>query len=187
MSSTLYLPLLPEGTTQAMVHKHFKNAPGYDSCRVRHGKGSALIGFIEFTTPAAANEARFRMDNCFFNGVNLRIEFSKRDPTDRSGEGNSTLFVSHLPPDTTKRELGHLFRPFNGYRSMRMQVREHLPLEQRVFAFVEFDTNDNAQACLEAMEGYLFSEGDDDPVVVEFARTRTYHRTEEPPLLRTRE
>ncbi len=171
-----------------LLHNHFKNVPGFVSCRLRHGKPTAaspnpLIGFIEFETPEDAKECLQRMDNCYFYGQTIALNFAKSILQGRPSTG-TTVFVSKLPPDTTQRELGHLFRPFNGYISLRFQQREHPNPFKRAFAFVEFDTVENAAACIAAMQQYYFSEDDDVPITVEFA-VSTSSRSDRP-VVRTR-
>ncbi|XP_021910925.1 RNA-binding protein 1-like, partial [Carica papaya] len=39
-------------------------------------------------------------------------------------DASSTLYVEGLPPDCTKREVAHIFRPFVGYREVRIVSKE---------------------------------------------------------------
>ncbi|XP_031263256.1 RNA-binding protein 2-like [Pistacia vera] len=37
---------------------------------------------------------------------------------------SNTLYVEGLPPDTTRREVAHIFRPFVGYKEVRLVSKE---------------------------------------------------------------
>ena len=52
----------------------------------------------------------------------LLISFSKAacmvqaiDPAELPPDASTTLYLERLPQDVTKRELAHIFRPFEGY------------------------------------------------------------------------
>eukprot|EP00276_Gloeochaete_wittrockiana_P012167 CAMPEP_0184370838 /NCGR_PEP_ID=MMETSP1089-20130417/163058_1 /TAXON_ID=38269 ORGANISM="Gloeochaete wittrockiana, Strain SAG46.84" /NCGR_SAMPLE_ID=MMETSP1089 /ASSEMBLY_ACC=CAM_ASM_000445 /LENGTH=381 /DNA_ID=CAMNT_0026713509 /DNA_START=32 /DNA_END=1177 /DNA_ORIENTATION=+ len=94
-------------------------------------------------------------------------------PTPRSlAEPSSTLYIEGLPLDATEREVSHLFRPFPGYRSVRICAKESKQ-HNRVFllCFVEFDSKHQASMAHEHLQGYKFSETDRKGLRINYAKT----------------
>ena len=179
-SLTLFIPTLPAGTTATQLEDHFKNAAGFASCRIRAGRDDCPIGFVVFETLKNAEEAMLAMKNSPFHGFQIKLMYSSDQSRSQlefctSGHGQ-TLYLSQLPPDATKRELGHIFRQFYGFLEIQMFIREHKPLDQRVGAFILFETPEHAALCLGSLRYYRFSESDQKPIHIEFARgpTRTF-------------
>ncbi|KAH7574405.1 hypothetical protein ACOSP7_008505 [Xanthoceras sorbifolium] len=75
------------------------------------------------------------------------------------GESN-ILFVDGLPTDCTRREVGHLFRPFIGYRDIKVVHREPRRSGDRamVLCFVVFVDSKCALTAMEALQGYKFDD-----------------------------
>uniref|UniRef100_A0A2P2KDT0 Nucleic acid binding protein n=1 Tax=Rhizophora mucronata TaxID=61149 RepID=A0A2P2KDT0_RHIMU len=91
-------------------------------------------------------------------------------PPDATG----TLFVEGLPPDCTRREVAHIFRPFVGYKEVRLVSKESRrpggdPL---ILCFVDFLSPAHAATAKDALQGYIFDEHDRDSVHLrlQFAR-----------------
>ncbi|KAJ4829170.1 hypothetical protein Tsubulata_007031 [Turnera subulata] len=107
-----------------------------------------------------------------------------KDRTMRMGSGrpdvslppdaSSTLFVEGLPPDCTRREVSHIFRPFVGYKEVRLVSKEsrHPGGNPLVLCFVDFLSPAHAATALDALQGYDFDEHDRDSVRLrlQFAR-----------------
>lgn len=76
-----------------------------------------------------------------------------------SDTATCTLFVEGLPLDATEREVSHIFRPFDGFLSLRLRptVSKRDPLISFVLCFVEFDSPQRAAAALDARQAYQFS------------------------------
>ncbi|CAM8961299.1 hypothetical protein QQ045_005664 [Rhodiola kirilowii] len=75
------------------------------------------------------------------------------------GESN-ILFVDGLPKDCTRREVGHLFRPFIGFKEIRVVHKEARRSGDKamVLCFVEFDDSKCALTAMEALQGYKFDD-----------------------------
>ncbi|KAK4422204.1 RNA-binding protein 1 [Sesamum alatum] len=75
------------------------------------------------------------------------------------GESN-ILFVDGLPTDCTRREIGHLFRPFIGFREIRVVHKEARRRGDKamVLCFVEFTDAKCALTAMEALQGYKFDD-----------------------------
>ncbi|KAI3454162.1 hypothetical protein Pfo_010825 [Paulownia fortunei] len=76
-----------------------------------------------------------------------------------AGESN-ILFVNGLPTDCTRREIGHLFRPFIGFRELRVIHKEPRRRGDKamVLCFVEFTDAKCALTAMEALQGYKFDD-----------------------------
>ncbi|XP_022880350.1 RNA-binding protein 1-like isoform X1 [Olea europaea var. sylvestris] len=76
-----------------------------------------------------------------------------------AGESN-ILFVDGLPNDCTRREIGHLFRPFIGFRELRVVHKEPRRTGDKamVLCFVEFSDAKCALTAKEALQGYKFDD-----------------------------
>ncbi|XP_071686062.1 uncharacterized protein [Rutidosis leptorrhynchoides] len=71
---------------------------------------------------------------------------------------SNVLFVDALPPDCTRREVSHLFRPFVGFKEIRLVHKEPRNIGDKtiVLCFVEFSDSNHALSALEALQGYKF-------------------------------
>ncbi|KAL9227227.1 hypothetical protein vseg_002947 [Gypsophila vaccaria] len=76
-----------------------------------------------------------------------------------SSESN-ILFVDGLPTDCTRREVGHIFRPFIGFKDIKVIHKE--PRRSRdkamVLCFVEFNDPKCALTAMDALQGYKFDD-----------------------------
>lgn len=51
----------------------------------------------------------------------------------------STIYVEGIPIDATEREVAHIFRPFVGFKSVRLVPREKNPDEKLMLCFADFE------------------------------------------------
>ncbi|KAL6216822.1 PREDICTED: uncharacterized protein LOC101308481 [Fragaria vesca subsp. vesca] len=101
-------------------------------------------------------------------GPSVSTDISReRSVPSRSGDGlpvlkgeSNILFVDGLPTDCTRREVGHLFRPFIGYREIRVVHKEPRRSGDKamVLCFVEFVDPKCALTAMEALQGYKFDD-----------------------------
>lgn len=79
-------------------------------------------------------------------------------------DASSTLYVEGLPPDSTRREVAHIFRPFVGYKEVRLVSKEskHRGRDPLVLCFVDFTSPACAATALSALQGYKINEHDRD-------------------------
>ncbi|KAG7037705.1 RNA-binding protein 2 [Cucurbita argyrosperma subsp. argyrosperma] len=77
-----------------------------------------------------------------------------------SAQESNILFVDGLPTDCTRREVGHLFRPFIGYKDIRVVHKEPRRRGDKatVLCFVEFIEARYSRAAMEALQGYKFDD-----------------------------
>ncbi|XP_059667273.1 RNA-binding protein 1-like isoform X2 [Cornus florida] len=89
-------------------------------------------------------------------------------------DATNTLFVEGLPANCTRREVSHIFRPFVGYKEVRLVTKEsrHVGGDPLVLCFVDFQSPAHAATALDALQGYKFDEHDRDSVNLrlQFAR-----------------
>ncbi|GAB4861140.1 hypothetical protein Ancab_036297 [Ancistrocladus abbreviatus] len=79
-------------------------------------------------------------------------------------DASNTLYVEGLPSDTTRREVAHIFRPFVGYKEVRLVSKEskHRGGDPIILCFVDFDNPACAATAMSALQGYRMDEHDSD-------------------------
>ncbi|KAA8537879.1 hypothetical protein F0562_027541 [Nyssa sinensis] len=79
-------------------------------------------------------------------------------------DASNTLYVEGLPPDSTRREVAHIFRPFVGYKEVRLVSKEskHRGRDPLILCFVDFINPACAATALSALQGYEMDEHDPD-------------------------
>ncbi|KAK2980121.1 hypothetical protein RJ640_019544 [Escallonia rubra] len=101
--------------------------------------------------------------------INERPEsLGKVDGLPAATAESNVLFVDGLPNDCSRREVGHLFRPFIGFREIRVVHKEPRRSGDKalVLCFVEFTDAKCALTALEALQGYKFdNKKPDSPVL----------------------
>ncbi|GAB2223504.1 hypothetical protein Droror1_Dr00017645 [Drosera rotundifolia] len=89
-------------------------------------------------------------------------------------DASNTLYVEGLPYNTSRREVAHIFRPFVGYKEVRLVNKEprHSGGDPILLCFVDFASPAHAATAKDAIQGYKFDEHDrDSPVLrLQFAR-----------------
>ncbi|KAI3712505.1 hypothetical protein L1987_71062 [Smallanthus sonchifolius] len=89
-------------------------------------------------------------------------------------DASNTLFIEGLPSDCSRREVAHIFRPFVGYREVRLVTKgsRHSSGDPFVLCFVDFESPAEAATAKDALQGYKFDEHDRDSVSLrmQFAR-----------------
>ena len=112
-------------------------------------------------------------------GLGFKDAQALRDPLRRPedhlpADASNTLFVEGLPTNCTRREAAHIFRPFVGFKEVRLVNKEpkHPGGEPLVLCFVDFANASCAATALEALQGYKFDENERDSTSLrlQFAR-----------------
>ncbi|MCL7034067.1 hypothetical protein MKW94_026536 [Papaver nudicaule] len=72
-----------------------------------------------------------------------------------SPDASNTLFVEGLPANCTRREVSHIFRPFVGFKEVRLVSKEsrHSGGDPLVLCFVDFINPAQAATALDALQG----------------------------------
>ncbi|XP_052210459.1 RNA-binding protein 1-like isoform X2 [Diospyros lotus] len=84
----------------------------------------------------------------------------KVDGLPHAARDSNILFVDGLPTDCSRREVGHLFRPFIGFKDIRVVHKEPRRSGDKalVLCFVEFADAKCALTAMEALQGYKFDD-----------------------------
>ncbi|CAN6439010.1 unnamed protein product [Victoria cruziana] len=89
-------------------------------------------------------------------------------------DASNTLFIEGLPTDSTQREVAHIFRPFLGYKEVRLVTKNprNPGGNPVVLCFVDFINANCAATALGILHGYKMDEQDpSSPVLkMQFAR-----------------
>ncbi|GAB2293939.1 hypothetical protein Dimus_028153 [Dionaea muscipula] len=89
-------------------------------------------------------------------------------------DATNTLFVEGLPFSSSRREVAHIFRPFVGYKEVRLVTKDSRQSggDPLVLCFVDFASPAHAATAMDAIQGYKFDEHDRDSSILrlQFAR-----------------
>ncbi|XP_059280089.1 RNA-binding protein 2-like isoform X1 [Lycium ferocissimum] len=79
-------------------------------------------------------------------------------------DASNTLYIEGLPSDSSRREVAHIFRPFVGYKEVRLVRKEskHRGGDPLILCFVDFVDPACAATALSALQGYKMDEHDPD-------------------------
>eukprot|EP01105_Mastigella_eilhardi_P022300 TRINITY_DN548_c0_g2_i2.p1 TRINITY_DN548_c0_g2~~TRINITY_DN548_c0_g2_i2.p1 ORF type:complete len:362 (+),score=69.12 TRINITY_DN548_c0_g2_i2:92-1087(+) len=90
-----------------------------------------------------------------------------------SAESSPTLFVEGVPSDVTEREMAHIFRPFQGFQSIRLVKKERSTgnVRAHLLCFVEYDTKYQASFALQWLQGYRMDQNDTKGLAIQFAKS----------------
>ncbi|VAI20110.1 unnamed protein product [Triticum turgidum subsp. durum] len=69
-------------------------------------------------------------------------------------DASNTLHVEGFPPNCTRRELAHIFRPFTGFCAVRLVNTGYN--SRHVIAYADFETPAQAFSAMKSLQGYLF-------------------------------
>ncbi|KAK1406843.1 hypothetical protein QVD17_38451 [Tagetes erecta] len=107
----------------------------------------------------AANGRAFLLDR------HSPLELVARPPRDTlplPADASSTIYIEGLPSNCTRREVAHIFRPFVGYKEVRLVSKEskHRSGDPLIISFVDFTDPACAATALSALQGYKMDEHD---------------------------
>ncbi|XP_050365222.1 RNA-binding protein 2-like isoform X2 [Argentina anserina] len=88
----------------------------------------------------------------------------ERETAPLPADATNTLYIEGLPPDSMRREVSHIFRPFVGYKEVRLVSKESKlrggdPL---ILCFVDFVNPACAATAMSALQGYRMDEHNPD-------------------------
>lgn len=91
-------------------------------------------------------------------------------------DASATLYVEGVPADATRREMAHVFRPFEGFRSTRLVSKENV---RGPLCFAEFDDARRASQAKDTLQGYLIDRDapESGALRVSFAKTQDRKKT----------
>ncbi|KAH7285243.1 hypothetical protein KP509_33G018600 [Ceratopteris richardii] len=164
--SSMGMPYAPTGVPGAEM-------PGAAGAPYMALNGSGPIGDPKLGMPPMADPALAAQGGRMVPGHDMGLpqNFSgpKQDtqlrgpPGMAPPEATHTLYVEGIPADCTRREAAHIFRPFLGFKEVRLVHKEgKRDGGQFVLCFVDFIDPKTASIALEALQGYKFDESDRD-------------------------
>lgn len=71
-----------------------------------------------------------------------------------------TVYVEGIPTDATEREVAHIFRPFIGFKTVRLIPREKRPGEKVILCFADFESTLQTTIVINTLQGYRFDRDD---------------------------
>ncbi|XP_065856556.1 polyadenylate-binding protein 7 [Euphorbia lathyris] len=130
----------------------FKSLASVRVCRDSSTGRSLCYGYVNFISPQDAIGAIETKNNTALNGKLMRVMWSDRDPDARkSGKGN--VFVKNLSEAVDNIGLQALFGQFGSIISCKVATFEDG--KSKGHGFVQFDSDDAANAAIENLNGYL--------------------------------
>ncbi|KAK9838237.1 hypothetical protein WJX84_007093 [Apatococcus fuscideae] len=96
------------------------------------------------------------------------------DPVELPPDASQTLYLERLPQDLSKRELAHIFRPFEGYATTRVVTKDSVkhPGEKQVMGFVEFTNAIQSSAAMHTLQNYPLDRDDEESHVLRIMYAR---------------
>jgi len=70
----------------------------------------------------------------------LKREFDQQTILPIPKNATNTVYVEGIPLDSTEREVAHIFRPFLGFKTVRLIPREKKPGEKVILCFADFES-----------------------------------------------
>lgn len=69
------------------------------------------------------------------------------------------VYVEGIPVNATEREVAHIFRPFPGYRSLRL-IQKDKNGDKNLICFADFENIIQSTICINTLQGYRFDKND---------------------------
>lgn len=119
------------------------------------------IGFVKFTTPAAATTAIENMNEATVSGKKLGVKHatltarSANVGVNSSGTPNANLYIRGIPQTMTQTELQTLFSAYGTIEQSRI-LTDPATGQSKGQAFVRFATVEAASYAIQALNGYTF-------------------------------
>ena len=150
-AGNIYVKNLDRNINNKALHDTFSLFGNILSCKVAAdstGKSHGY-GFVHFETEAAAKQAIERVNGMQIGEKTVQVtQFIKRGERERPDITNYTnLYIKSFPNEWGEEKLKVEFSAFGTVTSMAVQ-EDH---KGRKFAFVNFDTSEEAHKCVEAM------------------------------------
>ena len=72
---------------------------------------------------------------------------------------SNIVYVEGIPIDAKEREVAHIFRPFPGYKSLRL-IQKEKNGENTILCFADFENVIQSTICINTLQGYRFDKND---------------------------
>ena len=98
-------------------------------------------------------------DNNLNNDIFKKYEDEFYDFENLKKNATNIVYVEGIPLDATEREVAHIFRPFPGYKSLRL-IHKEKNGENTILCFVDFENSFQSTICINTLQGYRFDKSD---------------------------
>ena len=85
--------------------------------------------------------------------------YSKEFQISLKNNATNIVYVEGIPIDASEREVSHIFRPFPGFKKLRL-INKEKNGENTVLCFVDFENVVQSTSCINTLQGYRFSKDD---------------------------
>lgn len=86
-------------------------------------------------------------------------EFDNYDTYKSNNNASNIVYVEGIPTNASEREVAHIFRPFPGYKSLRLITKEKNG-QDTILCFADFESIPQSTACINTLQGYRFDKND---------------------------
>jgi hypothetical protein len=137
---------------------------------VDHQTGSSLgYGFVRFASPDEAQQAIQKLSGQRCSNKVLLCKLSNSSPNIVTPELSTNLYIKPLLPTTTEESLREIFSKFGPIAAAKVMV-DKVTGESRQIGFVRFESQEDATAALNAMNGQKLA-SDQPTLIVKYAET----------------
>jgi RNA recognition motif-containing protein len=88
-----------------------------------------------------------------------RFDSNFKNMMDFRKQATNIVYVEGLPNDVSEREVAHLFRPFPGFKSVRLITKDKKG-EKSILCFADFEDIIQSTICINTLQGYRFDKND---------------------------
>eukprot|EP00892_Ulva_mutabilis_P007523 jgi/Ulvmu1/5142/UM021_0159.1 len=144
-------PLLMTGPSN--VSSRMSGGPKPSGSTAEHTVGNTQVQYMN--TPIASMSPGEVGVNLHIGGISaLSVDNASLD--ELPANASQTLYVDDVPLDMQKRELCHIFRPFGGFKEVRIVTKTTKEGRPYSFAFAQFENAECAAAALSCLNGYQY-------------------------------
>jgi RNA recognition motif-containing protein len=93
------------------------------------------------------------------NNIFKKYEDEFYDFENLKKNATNIVYVEGIPIDATEREVAHIFRPFPGYKNLRL-IQKEKNGENTYLCFVDFENSYQSTICINTLQGYRFDKSD---------------------------
>ena len=105
------------------------------------------------------NSYNYNNNNNKNNFNDLIQSYSKDFLISLKNNATNIVYVEGIPLDASEREVSHIFRPFPGFKKLRL-INKEKNGENTVLCFVDFENVVQSTICINTLQGYRFSKDD---------------------------
>lgn len=109
------------------------------------------------TNTIPSNKQAFKQDS--FTNSFYKFDDYFKDNVNFKSNSTNIVYVEGLPLDVTEREIAHIFRPFPGFKSARLIVKDKNG-EKSIICFADFEDVYQSTICINTLQGYRFDKND---------------------------